>query len=168
MRVAVTGTPGTGKTTASEHVETDLDVIHLNAVIEREGFTRGVDDERDSTIADLAAVERWLDGRDDVLIESHLAHHVPVDHVIVLRCHPETIEQRLHERGESTESARENAESEALDVILTEAVDAHGADSVYEIETTDRSPDAVADEIQAVIAGDREPDPGSVSYIEYL
>ena len=164
----MTGTPGTGKTTASEHVETDLDVIHLNAVIEREGFTRGVDDERDSTIADLAAVERWLDGRDDVLIESHLAHHVPVDHVIVLRCHPETIEQRLHERGESTESARENAESEALDVILTEAVDAHGADSVYEIETTDRSPDAVADEIQAVIAGDREPDPGSVSYIEYL
>jgi len=164
----VTGTPGTGKTTASEHVETDLDVIHLNEVIEREGFTQGVDDERDSTIADLDAIERWLDGRDDVLVESHLAHHVPADRVIVLRCHPETIEQRLQARDESTESARENAESEALDVILTEAVDAHGADSVYEIETTDRSPDAVADEIQAVIAGDREPSAGTVSYVEYL
>ena len=164
----MTGTPGTGKTTASEHVETDLDVIHLNEVIEREGFTQGVDDERDSTIADLDAIERWLDGRDDVLVESHLAHHVPADRVIVLRCHPETIEQRLQARDESTESARENAESEALDVILTEAVDAHGADSVYEIETTDRSPDAVADEIQAVIAGDREPSAGTVSYVEYL
>lgn len=163
----MTGTPGTGKTTATEQVDA-LEVIHLNAVIEREGFTQGVDDERDSTIADLDAVERWLDGRDDVLVESHLAHHVPADRVIVLRCHPETIEQRLQERGESPESAAENAESEALDVILTEAVERHGADSVYEIETTDRSPEAVADEIQAVIAGDREPDAGSVSYIEYL
>jgi len=168
VRVAVTGTPGTGKTTATERVGTDLDVIHLNAVIEREEFSRGVDEQRDSTIADLEAVESWLDGRDDVLVESHLAHYVPADRVIVLRCHPETLEQRLTERGESPESARENAESEALDVILTEAVDRHGTDSVYEIETTDRSPDAVADEIEAVIAGDREPDAGSVSYIEYL
>ncbi|CCQ32686.1 adenylate kinase protein [Halorhabdus tiamatea SARL4B] len=168
MRVAVTGTPGTGKTTASEHVETDLGVIHLNEVIEREGFTQGVDDERGSTIADLDAVERWLDGREDVLVESHLAHHVPVDRVIVLRCHPETIEQRLTERGESPESARENAESEVLDVILTEAVDRQGIDSVYEIETTDRSPGAVAEEIEAVIAGDRDPSAGTVSYVEYL
>lgn len=168
MRVAVTGTPGTGKTTAADLVNGDLDVIHLNQVIDREGFTQGVDDDRGSTIADLDAVESWLDGRDDVLIESHLAHHVPADRVIVLRCHPETIEQRLRERGESLASATENAESEALDVVLTEAVDRHGTDSVYEIETTDRSPDAVATEIESVIAGDREPNPGTVSYIDYL
>ncbi|WEL21264.1 adenylate kinase family protein [Halorhabdus sp. BNX81] len=167
MRVAVTGTPGTGKTTATEQVDA-LDVIHLNQVIDREGFIQGVDDERGSSIADLDAIESWLDGRDDILIESHLAHHVPVDRVIVLRCHPETIEQRLRERGESPESAQENAESEALDVVLTEAVDAHGPNSVYEIETTERLPETVADEIEAVIAGDREPNPGVVSYIEYL
>lgn len=168
MRVAVTGTPGTGKTTATDRLDTDLDVIHLNAVIEREGFTRGVDEDRDSTVADLDAVGSWLDGRGDVLVESHLAHHVPVDRVIVLRCHPETIERRLRDRGESPESAQENAESEALDVILTEAVERHGSENVYEIETTDRSPEEVADEIEAVIAGEREPGAGNVSYIEYL
>ena len=168
MRVAVTGTPGTGKTTASEHIETDLDVIHLNDVIEREGLTQGTDEERESAIADLDAVESWLDDRDDILVESHLSHHLPVDRVVVLRCHPETIEKRLAERGESEASAAENAESEALDVILVEAVDEHGAESVYEIETTDRSPAAVAGEIDAVIEGDREPSAGTVSYIEYL
>ncbi|MEF8773734.1 MAG: adenylate kinase, partial [Halobacteriales archaeon] len=30
MRVAVTGTPGTGKTTAVQLVKTDLPVVHLN------------------------------------------------------------------------------------------------------------------------------------------
>jgi len=168
VRIAVTGTPGTGKTTATERLDTDLDVIHLNDVIEREGLTRGVDDERGSAIADLDAVEKWLDDRDDIVVESHLAHHLPVDRVIVLRCHPETVEGRLGERGESEESAAENAESEALDVILVESLDEHGAESVYEIETTDRSPEEVAGEIQAVIEGDREPSAGTVSYMDYL
>ncbi|MFB6201876.1 MAG: adenylate kinase family protein [Halorhabdus sp.] len=168
MRVAVTGTPGTGKTTATDRLETDLDVIHLNEVIEREGFSRGTDADRGSTIADLDAISEWFAGREDVLVESHLAHELPVDRVIVLRCHPETIEQRLMQRGESEASAAENAESEALDVILAEAVDAHGTDAVYEIETTDRSPPAVATEIDAVLGGEREPSAGTVSYVEYL
>ncbi|WP_181686471.1 adenylate kinase family protein [Halorhabdus salina] len=168
MRVAVTGTPGTGKTSATDRLERDLDVVHLNEVITQEGLSQGVDDERDSTIADLDAVRDWFDGRDDVVVESHLAHHLPVDRVIVLRCHPETIEQRLSDRGESEESAQENAESEALDVILVEAIEEHGGESVYEIETTDRSPEAVATEIEAVIDGDRKPGAGAVSYIDYL
>jgi len=41
MRVAVTGTPGTGKSTATERLDTDLDVIHLNDVILEEGLTTG-------------------------------------------------------------------------------------------------------------------------------
>ncbi|MFW5905832.1 MAG: adenylate kinase family protein [archaeon] len=168
MRVAVTGTPGTGKTTASDLLESDLDVIHLNDVIKGEGLTQGTDEERDTVIADLDAVVSWLEDKDDVIVESHLAHHLPVDRVVVLRCHPETIERRLAEREESAATAKENAESEALDVILTEAVEAHGLEHVYEIETTDRSPEAVAEEIEAVLADEREPSAGTVSYVEYL
>ncbi|WP_246982309.1 adenylate kinase family protein [Halorientalis marina] len=168
MRVVVTGTPGTGKTTATERLDTDLDVVHLNDVIEREELTTGRDDERDSLVADLDAVQEWLGDRDGVLVESHLAHHLDADRVVVLRCHPDQLEARLGERGESEASAKENAESEALDVILSEAVERHGLDSVYEIETTDRSPDAVAAEIERVVDGDREPSAGEVSYVEYL
>lgn len=168
MRVAVTGTPGTGKTTATEHLETDLDVVHLNESIRSEDLTTGHDEQRDSAIADLDAVESWLDGRDGVVFESHLAHEFPADRVVVLRCHPETIERRLRDRGESDASAAENAESEALDVILSEAVDRHGEDGVYEIDATDRSPDEVAEEIEAVVDGDSEPRAGTVSFIDYL
>jgi len=168
MRVAVTGTPGTGKTTATERVETALELIHLNELITEEGLTTGHDDDRDSVIADLDAIRASLDNRDDILVESHLAHNIPADRVVVLRCHPEKLEGRLAERGESEASIRENAESEALDVVLGEAVDRHGTESVYEIETTDRSPDAVAAEIESAIAGTREPSAGTVSYTEYL
>jgi adenylate kinase len=168
MRVAVTGTPGTGKTTAVEHVETDLEPIHLNDVIRERGLTVDYDEQRDSAVADLEAVADWLDGREDVIFESHLAHEFPADRVVVLRCHPDVLEERLEERGESPESAAENAESEALDIILSEAVQHHGEDAVYEIDTTERSSPAVAAEIESVIAGTREPAAGTVSFVDYL
>lgn len=168
MRVAVTGTPGTGKTTATDAVETDLDVVHLNELIESDGLYVERDEERDSLVADLDAVAERFAGRDELLVESHLAHFLEADRVVVLRCHPEEIERRLLDRGESEASAAENAESEALDVILSEAAERHGRERIYEIETTDRSPEDVAATIEAVIDGDREPSSGMVSYIEYL
>lgn len=168
MRVAVTGTPGTGKTTATDRLETALDVIHLNRVIDDRELYTEADDERDSVVADLDALDSWLDGRDDVVIESHLAHHFEVDRVVVLRCRPETLETRLRDRGESEAKARENAESEALDVILAEAVERHGLESVYEVDTTDADPDAVAAELERVIAGERDPSAGEVDFVGYL
>ncbi|APE95379.1 adenylate kinase family protein [Halodesulfurarchaeum formicicum] len=168
MRVAVTGTPGTGKTTATKRVETDLDIVHLNEVIRTEGLHDGTDDDRGSLLADFDAIDEYLAGKTDLLVESHLAHHFDAERVVVLRCDPETLEERLRERGESSASARENAESEALDVILSEAVTAHGENAVYEIETTHQTPEETARAIEAVIAGDREPSAGTVDYTDYL
>ncbi len=168
MRVAVTGTPGTGKTTATELCESPLDVVHLNDVIREETLYDSVDETRDSVVADMDAVAEWLGDRDEVIVDSHLAHHLDADRVVVLRCHPDVLETRLVERGESEASAIENAESEALDVILSEAVEGHGVDSVYEIVSTDRTPGEVATEIDAVVAGEREPSAGTVDYVGHL
>ena len=180
MRVVVTGTPGTGKTTAVERLEaefgddlesalgSEFEVVHLNDLIREEGLWDERDAERDSLVADLDAVGERLADRDGVLVESHLAHHLDADKVVVLRCHPEELERRLTDRGEPEAKARENAESEALDVILSEAVDAHGVERVYEVETTERTPEAVAEEIAAVLSGEREPSAGTVDYLDYL
>ena len=196
MRVAVTGTPGTGKTTATEHLEgragehaPDARVVHLNEVVREEGFHDGEDPDRASLYADFDALGDWLDehaaGTDeDVVVESHLAHHFDAHRVVVLRCAPETLDARLRERDEdekarandaSTKSpealdgyARENADAEALDVILAEAVDRHGTDAVYEIDTTDRTPEGVADEIRAVLRGERDPSAGTVDFTGWL
>jgi adenylate kinase len=194
VRVAVTGTPGTGKTTATEALtdgvwedaddgadtgdggggsERDVRVVHLNDVVREEGFHDGEDPERASLYADFDALADWLadeasgDDRPTV-VESHLAHNFDADRVVVLRCHPETLERRLRERGESAATARENAEAEALDVLLGEAVERHGLDAVYEVDTTDRPPAAVAGEIRAVLAGEREPSAGAVDFTGWL
>ncbi|WP_265111699.1 adenylate kinase family protein [Halosolutus halophilus] len=177
MRVAVTGTPGTGKTTATDLLASrfdaddalpDLEVVHLNEILDREGLYTEIDADRGSKVADLDALAEHLEGHDDAVIESHLAHHFAADRVVVLRCRPDVLEERLRDRGESDPKAAENAESEALDVILAEAVEEHGLESVYEIDTTDRAPEAVADELAAVVAGDREPSAGEVDFVGYL
>ncbi len=198
MRVALTGTPGTGKTTVADLLETDFEVVHLNDVIRAEGLTESIDEERDSLVADLDSVREWLDDYEDehgdLLVESHLAHLFEADRVVVLRCAPDELERRLLDRGESeaktqenapsaepprpfeageadlalARKARENAESEALDVILSEAVERHGEERVYEVVTTDRSPDAVAREVEAVLVGEREPSAGTVDYTDWL
>jgi adenylate kinase len=168
MRVTLTGTPGTGKTTVADLVETDLTVVHLNEVVEREGLYGEVDEDRDSFVVDLDRIRERFAGRDDLLVESHLAHHLPAERTVVLRCHPEEVKRRLRERGESAESAAENAESEALDLVLAEAVDREASGEVYEIDTTDRAPDEVAREVEAVVEGRRRPSAGEVSFVDYL
>jgi adenylate kinase len=169
MRVAVTGTPGTGKTTATRLLGgAPLRVVHLNDLIREQDLVESVDDERDSLVADLDAVREQLAGEDDLLVESHLAHHLDADRVVVLRAHPETVAARLRERGESDASAAENAESEALDVVLSAAVDRHGTGAVYEVDTTDRDPEWVAREVAAVVAGERDPGVGAVDFTDYL
>jgi adenylate kinase len=169
VRVAVTGTPGTGKTTVTELLDTDIDVAHLNDLVASEGLYSEVDDARGSRVVDIEAVREYFDGRDDVLVESHLAHHIDdLDRVVVLRCEPGELDDRLQDRGEPPEKAGENAESEALDVILSEAVRDHGQEHVYEIDTTGRDPEAVAGDVQAVLDGDREPSAGDVNFTDYL
>lgn len=168
MRVALTGTPGTGKTTVADAIDAPLSVVHLGEVIEAEGLADGYDPVRDTAVVDVERLAAALADRDDVLLESHLAHRLPADRVVVLRCHPEELERRLRDRGVPERSVVENAEAEALDVILVEAVDRHGPARVFEVDTTGRAIADVVDDVEAVIREDRPPSAGEVDFTGYL
>ncbi len=151
MIIGITGTPGTGKTSASALIGGVLD---LNELIKGEGLYRGIDETRDSLIADMDAVYDRVCGiaqgrSGNLIVEGHLSHHVS-DRAIVLRLAPDELEMRLMARGYPVAKISENALSEAIDVILVEAVD--WCDAVYEIDTTGKTVEAVADAILAIIA----------------
>ncbi len=165
MRWAITGTPGTGKTTVGSRLDLDRPIVHIHDLLADDRFIAGEDPSRDTTIVDLDALSAWVaDQPTNVIIESHLAHHLPVDRAIVLRCHPEELCQRLEARN--TASIEENVESERLDLILVEAIDRIGSDAVFEIDTTGRSIQEIVTDVEATIRGETAPRAGIVSFLD--
>ena len=150
MIIGITGTPGTGKTSACALLE---DVLDLNELIKKEGLHLGVDKTRGSLIADMDSVydrvHEIAQGREgNLVIEGHLSQHV-CDVAIVLRLLPDELKRRLVERGYREAKILENVEAEVVDVILVEAVE--WCDRVYEIDTTGKTVEEVADTINEIL-----------------
>jgi adenylate kinase len=58
--------------------------------------------------------ELWQHPEELTLIDGHLAHHVPVDALVVVRCHPDELRKRLSQRGYSAGKIQANVEVEML------------------------------------------------------
>ena len=184
--MALTGTPGTGKTAIADELvraagavgDLDVAVLHMNdLVLATPGAVLGRDEERDSLEVDLRAVDRslksgWSRGTAKgriLILEGHLSHLIDVDHAIVLRCHPEVLRARLEGRGYAPAKVAENIEAEAIDVITIEAVDRLGKERVCELVTTDLAPPVAAARVISIIKnGFKGPRVGSVDWSDFL
>ena len=154
MRIALTGTPGVGKTSAATLVRS-VAVVSINTLAESCGAIVGRDTARDSNEVDieiLTQAAKAIEG--DVLLEGHLSHLLEVDMAIVLRCSPKVLKDRLSRKGWSESKVRENVEAEAVDVILIDTVGA--VSKVLEVDTTHMSAEEVAQAIEAILAGESE------------
>ncbi|MCX9014397.1 MAG: adenylate kinase family protein [Candidatus Methanoperedens sp.] len=183
MIAALTGTPGTGKTSVctaireSPEFSIQYRIIDLNELVFSDGLHTGKDDVRDSYAVDIGKLENKVKQETslipagvDIIMEGHLSHFLPADIVIVLRAEPREIMERLGKRNYSTGKTRENADAEALDVILVESVEMCG--NVFEINTTGKSPQDVAICVVSIIESvknGKNPEeflPGNVNWIE--
>lgn len=154
MRIAVTGTPGVGKTSACTLVKS-MPVLHVNDLVDKYEASAGYDRKRKTKEVDvrkLAKAVAKLEG--DMILEGHFSHMLGPDVAIVLRCSPRILEKRLRKKGWDEKKVRENVEAEAVDVVLIEAVE--NVPEVCEIDTTDMKPVQVAKAIDSVIAGERQ------------
>lgn len=163
MRVAVTGTPGVGKTSSSNLVRS-VKVVHVNDIVDDCGAVVGFDERRKTKEVDVKKLGKAVSKMDgDMLLEGHFAHLLGVDVAIVLRCSPKVLGERLASKGWSPAKVRENVEAEAVDVILVEAVE--NAPAVCEIDTTGKTPAQVAASIEEIISGEIEKYPvGNVDW----
>lgn len=163
MMIALSGTPGTGKSSVAEALQADGFRV-IKAADTVKPYRLGIDTERDTEIIDD---EKWAAEFIPVegVVEGHLSHLLPADRVIILRCRPDVLSERLKERGYSPEKVQENVEAELLDVILAEAVDIHGPEKIFEIDTTDESIDQVTRKVEEVIRGTASPVLGTVDWL---
>lgn len=150
MRYAITGTPGTGKTAVSKVLrDRGYDVLDMTQHIRDHGLREDYDADRDTYDVDVERLNDSLSDYDDVLFEGHLSHFMDVDMVIVLRCSPDVMQQRLMARGYDDGKVLENVQAEVLDVILFEAVDS--GIPTYCVDTSHGDVTRVADEIEDVM-----------------
>ena len=153
MFIALTGTPGTGKTSIAEILqEKGFTVIDLHKIAIDEHVTEGIDKERNSIILDPfrldVLVKEVYNPSDTIIFEGHIAHLLScMDKAIVLRCRPDILKKRLGDKRWKKEKIRENLEAEIIDIILCESVELQGESNVFEIDTTDFTAEEIAENI---------------------
>jgi adenylate kinase len=138
VRCALTGTPGTGKTSISKLLNTKI--VHLSDYYEAssEGKTNSGE-----WLIDLDKMNNLVKKLelDEVFYEGHTSHTLDnLDMVILLRCDPSILKDRLASRNYSEEKINENLEAEALNIIYDEALENITADKIFQLDTTKQTP----------------------------
>lgn len=171
--IAVSGTPGTGKTSFAKNLAKKLDakIIDLNEVIEKSGaYDIGSDGTRLVDPEDLREEFKKIHtSEENVVVDGLLSHLLSPDQitqVVVLRTNPDVIEKRLKKRNYSGKKLRDNLEAEALGVILWEAVDVHERSKVYEIDTTEMKVSKVVEDFMEALEKGKSLEPGRIDWLE--
>ncbi|HOX34661.1 MAG TPA: adenylate kinase family protein [Methanoregulaceae archaeon] len=166
MMCGITGTPGTGKSAVGEELaRRGHAVVHVTDTVQ--DYVIGMDNERDSRIIDT---KRWIEEflPVDGFVEGHLAHLLPCDKIVVLRCRPDELQARLLSRGYSMGKVDENVEAEAIDVCLIETVERYDPSQILELDTTRRSVADCAEQAEGFATGKIPASFGGIDWSGFL
>ncbi|HML01803.1 MAG TPA: adenylate kinase family protein [Candidatus Bathyarchaeia archaeon] len=177
--IIVTGAPGVGKTSVSTVLAGKLHATHIDIseLVLKENLVTGKDQVRGTSIADMDKVaervkEIVAHSECDVVLDGHYAVNVVpkdgVKRVFVLRRDPEELKPVMEARGWGGLKLWENLACEILDVCLSDAVEAVGAEKVCEVDVTRRSVEDVVAEIVEVLENKRKCFVGVVDWLTYL
>ncbi len=134
--IAISGTPGTGKTTLARRLskKTGYRYIGINRIINKYNISKEYDKKRKCKILDVKKLNKALIKEinqhkktkkiNGVIIDSHLSHHLPknqVDLCIITKCELKVLKNRLKKKGYGKEKIRENIDCEIFDICFNEA-----------------------------------------------
>ena len=141
MRLAITGTPGTGKTAIAKALGQKIGHRALN---EKElALQHGIgewDAEENELVVPLKKLEKaansLLKKEQKVIIEGHLLCEMKLkaDFVVVLRLHPELLEERLSRKRYSPEKIMDNVFCEGIDYCKKHALRNYRKEKVLDVQ----------------------------------
>ena len=118
FRVAITGTPGAGKSEVVKYainIDKKYDILTVEELainnqligdVDRLDGAKPIDIESLKTIL----AKEWKKTSRQIFIDGHLSHLLPVDAIVIIRCNPEILKIRNHSRGWSENKVEENSE----------------------------------------------------------
>ena len=148
---ALTGTPGTGKTSISKNL--NKKVLHLSNLYSKSSEGKN---ENGEWIVDLDKLNSLIQEKlvDNMVVEGHFAHLMDnMDHIIVLRCDPRELRIRMNKRKYSEDKIKENLEAEAIGLIYSEACENVRGIELYQHDTTKRSVDESSEILRKFFEG---------------
>lgn len=160
--MGVTGTPATGKKTLARSLSkaTGFKVFNINRICVLEGAVAGRD--AYGIVADIERLKKIISKKlpsENFILVGHLLPHVVssnrLDLVIVLRCNPYVLEERLRRRGYPEKKVLMNVGAEILGNCYFEACKKFGVEKVHVIETSVKSPREVLSDALNVLNGGR-------------
>ncbi len=174
--LVLVGTPGVGKSSVARLLANRLEGIHVDvgALVKKEGLSHGVDETRDTLIADLKKVSRRVarilkEAGSVVIVEGHFAMEVvaadDVSLAFVLRRDPDELREALRARAFKEDKVAENVAAEILDVCLFDAVEAYGEGKVCEVDASGKTVAEVTNEIVGIVEGKKD---CRVSVVDWL
>ncbi|MFX1351310.1 MAG: adenylate kinase family protein, partial [Promethearchaeota archaeon] len=178
--VVILGSPGTGKTALAKNLAKHFSVeyIDISRIAEEAGLILGVDRKRDTKIADtdrLASrlLRKIADSQKGIIMEGHYADIIPSEDVsvaIVLRTSPEVLSLKLRKRGWKEVKIAENVQAEILSICLVNALKAYGESKVYELDTTNLSPQETFKQVLKILRGEEagEYRVGKIDWLELI
>ena len=149
--------------------------IELSVYAKENGLILENDTERDTQIVDMDAlgdsIKELVKHSDrSVIVDGHYSHEILdeelVNLIIVFRKAPWELYDVLQNRLYSYEKVWENLEAEIMGVIATEAQE-YSLEKLHEVDTTEKSAVETAEEILAVISGEKATSFGPIDWVTY-
>jgi len=126
--IAVSGTPGVGKTTLAKYLAKKLKFFRLDLHGHYKEISKSYDLKKhcyDINLKEFKKLVLNVKKEKDIIIDSHISHLLPrkeVNLCIVITCsNLKKLEKRLKKRSYSKQKIRENLDAEIFQVCLMEA-----------------------------------------------
>ena len=157
VNLVITGNPGVGKHTITELFlkhDTSYQILDINRFAIENGFGEKINGDIEVDTTKLKNEIQKLN-LNKLLIVGHLAPYVldksNIDLVIILRKNPYNLIEIYKERNYQNSKIKQNAGSEILGVIANDSILSFGKEKSYEIDTTNKTPKIILEDILNII-----------------